>query len=592
MFILLRKILLFLSFLVFISVTTNTVALGQEAVKTKIEQLVDVKQKQAKENQKKVELERSAANELQSSKVDTSLNTASETGNPEELFQLEKENFKIRNQVVKRRYPERSSSYSESDWQNELLLSEDRVYKKEHILDSTSQVFGWHPFWMGNAYKSYNFSLLSTVAYFSYELNPENGKYFSIHEWSTTSLIDSAHAHGCKVVLSVTNFGSRNNSLFLSNINAQKTFINTLITLLRERNADGVNIDFEGISGNDRNALTNFIIDLSESLKSANKDYLVTIALPAFDFDKVYDIRNIGQYVDLFIIMGYEFHGATSKVAGPIAPLASGTLWWEFNLDRSVKEYVLGGIAANKLIMGLPYYGAEWQTEDLIFPSKVKRFIKYPMYRNIKDTYGKTSCCEDEISGSRFYVYRDNENNYRQIWYEDSASLAKKYDWVKKKKLGGIGIWALGYDNGYTELWELIAEKFAVKPELEAKIATASIKAPSGNRLFGLVMRLIRNPRSLITNPRPLIGMFGAMFGVSVAGFLLIWRYGYRLRRVSKLLLQSTLTLFIVIAVALIFLGLKYLALKEVAYLIGGFVFGCLIFFIYSRHFLSEKELP
>jgi spore germination protein len=243
--------------------------------------------------------------------------------------------FQRRNQTVKNRRPSNMLN-NEEGWQRSLLLTHSNAYKKEHKLDSTKNIFGWHPYWMGTAYYSYNFSLLSAVAYTSYEVNPATGYYNSIHDWRTTKLIDSAHAHKCKVLLSVTNFGSENNAQFLSNLNAQHIFINTLITLLRERNADGVNIDFENIPRSAKHNLTNFIIDLSSSMHNAKKDYLITIALPAIDFDYVYDIKQLNKYVDLFIIMGYEFYGQNSSVAGPVAPLGSGTTWWPYNLEKAV----------------------------------------------------------------------------------------------------------------------------------------------------------------------------------------------------------------------------------------------------------------
>ena len=37
------------------------------------------------------------------------------------------------------------------------------------------KVFGWHPHYMGTAYKSYNFQLLWGISYFSYEVNPATG---------------------------------------------------------------------------------------------------------------------------------------------------------------------------------------------------------------------------------------------------------------------------------------------------------------------------------------------------------------------------------------------------------------------------------
>jgi spore germination protein len=502
--------------------------------------------------------------------------------------------FKKRNMSVKNRRPAIVAS-SEEGWQRELLLTHTNVYKKEHKLDSTKKVFGWHPYWMGTAYLSYNFSLLSAVAYFSYEMDPSTGYYRSVHDWRTTKLVDSAHAHQCKVLLSVTNFGSKNNAAFLSNKSAQRTFINTLITLLRERNGDGVNIDFEDIPRSSRADLSNFIIDLSSSLRAARKDYLITIALPAIDFDYVYEIKQLNKYVDMFVIMGYEFYGQNSKVAGPVSPLSSGTTWWPYNLETAVDEYIVSGITPSKLLLGLPYYGAEWQTTDLKFPSKVEKFMRYPMYRNIKKEHGELLCCEDDDSKSMFHVYRDESNRYRQIWYEDEKSLAKKYDWVANKNIGGVGIWALGYDNGYTELWELIAEKFAEKPKPPVPVKMASMGQKtkfSFMRFLSMSMRLITNPKALLSRPGPMIGIFTGLFGISLGGIFVLIRYGHRFKRFYKIIFQGGIALMVVVLFGLIFVVMKYAGFKEVAFLLGGFLVAGILFLIFARQFLVERDLP
>lgn len=566
---------------------------AQGELKNLLDQSVDTKSKKAVEVKKKEETVKVLQDSLKAILTrDSSLKQQNQQV-LEQAVAFDTAEFKTRNFAVKERKPKFNFS-TEEGWQKEFLLTNVNTYKKNHKLDSTKHVFGWHPYWMGNAYKSYNFSLLSVIAYFSYEMDPVTGSYNTIHEWKTTSMVDSAHAHGCKVVLSVTNFGTANNAKFLSNVAAQKTFINTLITLLREKNADGVNIDFEAIPKSSRANLTNFIIDLSSSLRSARKDYLITLALPAVDFDNVYEMSQLTQFVDMFVIMGYEFYGSNSKVAGPVAPITSGKTWWPYNLERSVDEYLVAGATPSKLLLGLPYYGAEWQTEDLKFPSRVEKFIGYSMYRSIKNTHGDISCCNDEVSGSKFYVYRDENNKYRQIWYEDKSSLAKKYDWIKEKKIGGIGIWALGYDNGHTELWELIAEKFAL-PDSVAALPVKAASMPKGmswQMLLNYALRIIQNPRALVTNPRPLLLIFGSFMGISMALVFVIIRYGYRFKRIWKVLLQGMASLFILIVLALIFFTLKYAGLREVAFLLGGFIIAGLLFIIFSRQFLIERDLP
>ncbi len=479
----------------------------------------------------------------------------------------------------------------EKDWKKEFLITNQAQYKTEHELNDEYKVFGWHPFWMGTAYESYNFSLLSMIAYFSYELEPKSGNYKSIHNWKTTALIDSAHAHGSKVLLTVSNFGTKNNHVFLNRLSAQKQLIRNLITLLKERNADGVNIDFEAINDSDKEALNNFLIDLSTSLKSENNDYLVTVAVPAIDFKGLYEIASIHPYIDLFVVMGYEFHGSHSKSAGPIAPLASGNKWMPINLQRSVDEYLVAGVPPKKLILALPYYGVEWQTYDLKFPSKVKHFEGFHTYRYIKNKVGNYNCIVEDDSQSKYYAYRDSKNNYRQIWFEDSTTLGVKYDWVKEKNIGGVGIWALGYDNGYTELWELLGRKFAYTDGELATIKKNTINL-SLSRMLNLVSRLIKNPRSVLTHPRPVLILFGGFFGVSVLGILLIIRYGHRLGRLLNITLKGTLSLIIIVAFAIVFVLLKYINIKEVYILIGGIILGLFLFFLFSRRFISQKELP
>ena len=149
----------------------------------------------------------------------------------------------------------------------------------------------------------------------------------------------------------------------------------------------------------------------------------------------------------------------------------------------------------------------------------------------------------------------------------------------------------MGYDNGYDDLWKILAEKFALPIQIEANTGIA-VKPGFFRRILRLAMRAIRNPASLLSNPRGLIMIFGSIFGLSVAGFVMVIRYGHRFKRIIGLILRSTLILFILIFVALIFLVLKFTEAREVAYLLGGFLIGSIVFLLLSRQFLSEKELP
>jgi spore germination protein YaaH len=480
---------------------------------------------------------------------------------------------------------------SESEWAKEKKIFNNIKYEKEHMLDTSYEVFGWHPYWCGDAYKSYNYSLLSMISYFSYEVNPETGFYKSIHNWRETGLVDSAKKHNCKVLLTLSCLNSQDCSTFLKSSSAQKNLIATAITLIRERDADGLTLDFENVQNADRSSFTNFIIDLATKLKEEDEDFLLTVALPAVDFENVYDFSQLNMYVDLYIMMGYEYHGENSQMAGPVAPLSNGSKWGDFTLKNSVDEYLANGVPPKKFLLGVPYYGAEWTTKHLKFPSSAKSFVKYHTYRQAKRMTGKKSGDVDNASMSRFYAYSDRTSNYRQLWYEDSVTLGAKYDFVKKKKIGGIGIWALGYDNGHDELWRLLADKFAYN-EKEVKEIKRSRRRLSFRRIMGYVKRLIRNPKSIISRPRSFLRIFGAFTGVSLIGLFLVLRYTKKFKRFVKLILKGGIAAIVILTIALIFIFFRYFDIRELLFLIGGFALGGILFLIFSRRYISEKDLP
>jgi spore germination protein YaaH len=67
----------------------------------------------------------------------------------------------------------------------------------------------------------------------------------------------------------------------------------------------------------------------------------------------------------------------------------------------------------------------------------------------------------DEIAACPYFTYiNPYTKSIRQVYYEDEKSLKIKYDLVKENKLLGVGVWALGYDGIYNELWNQIYESF------------------------------------------------------------------------------------------------------------------------------------
>ncbi|TNE65504.1 MAG: hypothetical protein EP344_03005, partial [Bacteroidetes bacterium] len=281
-----------------------------------------------------------------------------------------------------------------------------------------------------------------------------------------TTLIDSAHAEGCKVFLTVSNFGSAPNNVFLTNPAAQNTLIDSLAAMLQRRNGDGINIDFEAIAGKNRAAFTRFLITLSKRLKAVNPDYAITLALYNVDWNRVFQIKEIDPHIDYYILMGYDYKGGFSKRAGPVAPLKNSNTWGNYSLDASVDYYLNQGVRHEKFIVALPFYGAAWNTHHNQLPSPARHFLGHATIDHIRQNYiedKKQTTTFDTASASSYFVYRDSRGQNAQMWFDGKKSLAQKFDWIKDKQLGGVGFWALSFSAADSTMWALIAEKFGTR---------------------------------------------------------------------------------------------------------------------------------
>ena len=325
------------------------------------------------------------------------------------------------------------------------------------------KVFAWHLYAKGTAYRGYDFNLMWAIAYFAYHIDPQTGSYRDIHQWKTTGLITMAQGAKCKVLLTIANFGAQDNTAFLNNTQAQAVLADSLVTLLDLRGADGINIDFEGIPGGSADKLSSFVKFISGELKAHNPNYLVTLALYAVDSHAVFDIQAIDQAVDFYTLMGYDYYGGFSDFAGPVSPLHPSDVFGQHSLSTSVEYYFGAGVAPSKLIAGLPYYGAEWQTDDMRIPSRAIKFISHHPYGSVQEVYVDSLKCAfhlDTLSSTAYAAFRDGDGTYRQVWYDDRTSLSRKYDWIRNTRLAGVGIWVPAYGQDYTELWTLLGEKF------------------------------------------------------------------------------------------------------------------------------------
>jgi GH18 family chitinase len=322
-------------------------------------------------------------------------------------------------------------------------------------------VFGFHPYWAGSDYLNYQWNLLSDLCYFAYEVDPSTGDPVSYHGWLTDPAIDSAKANGVKVHLCATIFSGHNT--FFTSLSSRQNLINNLVSLAQQRNADGVNMDIEAVPAYLRDSITAFMRDLSVQLKAVMPEAKVSIDLPAVDWGPSFDISGLDPFIDYYFVMGYDYYWNGSSEAGPVSPLYSLTPGYDYSISKTISIFEVDGIDPDKFILGIPYYGRQWKTESNEIPShKLANgtALTYANIRSNSNIYSSTVYHWEPNSFSSCYIFIQNDN-WNQCFIGLDRDLRKKYDIVNYRHLAGIGIWALGYDNSYPDLWQAISDKFS-----------------------------------------------------------------------------------------------------------------------------------
>jgi spore germination protein YaaH len=117
-----------------------------------------------------------------------------------------------------------------------------------------------------------------------------------------------------------------------------------------------------------------------------------------------------------------------------------------------------------KILLGVPFYGYGWQTTDATAPSNTFPDTGYTVrYRELRELLADESREDLRVrwqndSLTPYLSYRQGDEIYT-VQFDDSRSLSYKLSLVNELELGGIAIWALGYEGDTRELWDTIERK-------------------------------------------------------------------------------------------------------------------------------------
>jgi hypothetical protein len=115
----------------------------------------------------------------------------------------------------------------------------------------TREVFGFAPYWALSVAAGWNYSLLSTLAYFGLDLNADGNVNTGTRGWTgwnsqeLVDMINRAHLAGDRVVVVIKAFDNNTICQLVNNPASTQGAINSTIAAIRSKNLDVVNVDFE-----------------------------------------------------------------------------------------------------------------------------------------------------------------------------------------------------------------------------------------------------------------------------------------------------------------------------------------------------------
>lgn len=257
---------------------------------------------------------------------------------------------------------------------------------------------------------------------------------------------------------------------------ARQHFADSAVALMRRYGFDGLDIDWEypvegGAEGNvvraeDKANYTLLLQTLRARLdklgEPSGRHYLLTSATSASErWLSHTEMREAVRYLDWVNLMSYDFNGLWNKFSGHVAPLYHDPAYQQpgtsamSNVSSAVALYRKAGVPADKIVLGLPFYGYAWkqcapagngQYQDCNGPgggANSEGSIHYGVLAaNFVDRNGYQRHWNDVTKTP--YLAKLETGEF--ISYEDVESLDYKLQFLKAQQLAGAMFWELTGD--------------------------------------------------------------------------------------------------------------------------------------------------
>lgn len=321
-----------------------------------------------------------------------------------------------------------------------------------------------------------DFAALTHVIHFSLVPNANgtlNSSGNGISSGNSADIVSRGHAAGLKVLICVG--GASSESLFQGATSSANlpAFISNLTNFMAARGYDGIDVDWEPLPVADAQQYTNLVMGLRSALDGFSQHKLLTAAAGAY---ASYGDPPAAQYVMFAALQGQfdQINIMTYDLSGPYggwvtwfnSPIYDGGYRFPStgglvpSVDGAVNGFLGGGVAANKLGIGIAFYGDLWTGGKGQFPNSITQprqswnvsnvpTMNQISFNTIMANYYQTNLYHWDTSAQAAYLGITNANpvNNMFISYDDQRTCQAKVSYARNHALGGVMIWELAQDH-------------------------------------------------------------------------------------------------------------------------------------------------
>lgn len=348
------------------------------------------------------------------------------------------------------------------------LFSDTTIKSAIPFITPQKKVVGFLPYWLLSKAQSDYSPYLTTLTYFGLTvgtdgsivklMNEQEGEpgWVTLRSEKLREYLEKAKKQNLELSLLIFSGDQDDIAELISDpIPNAQNLVKDITPIMKEYGFTDLNLDIESIRESSDSARENYTTFVKEVKKGIDDNKLGTLTVEVSGSDVIkktlLNPKDIVPLADYIIYMGYDYHYSGSSVTGAVAPLSGFGTVAEYDTEVAVR-LLLSYTPESKLILGIPLYGYEWETlsstpKSAIIPgtgltasnTRVEEFLA---------TCATCSAKTDKVAQESYVIYKDEETKtYHHLFFPDQNSTQAKVVFAQIQNLGGLALWALGYEG-------------------------------------------------------------------------------------------------------------------------------------------------